>query len=61
MATSTVAAKPIFCIVIADGDRWSVEAEWPDGTIERVDTFEARVDATSWITSDRTSGCGNGT
>jgi len=51
MATLTVAAKPIFCIVLADGDRWSVEAEWPDGTIERIDTFETHFDAINWITA----------
>ena len=32
--------KPIFCVVLSDGDNWSVKAEWPDGTIEPVDTFE---------------------
>ena len=41
--------KPIFCIVLGDGDRWSVEAEWPDGTIELVDTFKTQLDATNWI------------
>ena len=49
--TLTIAAKPIFCIVLADDDRWAVEAEWPDGTIERVDTFETYFDAMNWITT----------
>ena len=43
--------KPVFYIVLSDGDRWCVEAEWPDGTIERVDTFNANVDAVNWVTS----------
>jgi hypothetical protein len=32
--------KPVFCVVLCDGEKWSVEAEWPDGTIEHVETFE---------------------
>ena len=43
---AAVSLKPIFCIVLGDGDRWSVEAEWPDGTIELVDAFKAQLDAT---------------
>jgi hypothetical protein len=46
-----VPPKPIFCVVLGDGDRWSVEAEWPDGTIERIDTFNAHLDAMKWITT----------
>jgi hypothetical protein len=44
-----VSLKPIFCIVLGDGERWSVEAEWPDGTIERIDTFNAHLDAVHWV------------
>jgi hypothetical protein len=29
-AMSAVLLKPVFCIVLGDGDRWSVEAEWPE-------------------------------
>ena len=44
--------KPIFCAVMNDGnDGWSVEAEWPDGTIEQVSTFKAHSDAANWITN----------
>ena len=44
--------KPIFCAVVNDGnDGWSVEAEWPDGTIEQVSTFKAHSDAANWITN----------
>jgi hypothetical protein len=28
---------------------WSVEAEWPDGTIERVKTFKAELAALDWL------------
>lgn len=34
--------KPTFCIVLGDADNWSVEAEWPDGTIERVISFKRK-------------------
>jgi hypothetical protein len=43
--------KPIFCAVLSDGQRWSVEAEWPDGTIEQVDEFKHHSEATDWICS----------
>jgi hypothetical protein len=29
-----------FCVVLRDSDRWQVEAEWPDGTIEPIDLFK---------------------
>jgi hypothetical protein len=38
-------AKPIFNVVLRDGD----EAEWPDGTIEQVETFKAYFDALHWM------------
>ena len=41
--------KPLFCVVLAEGPQWSVEAEWPDGSIEHVDTFKAHFDAWSWV------------
>jgi hypothetical protein len=41
--------KPIFCLVLSDDQRWSVEAEWPDGTIERVNTFKGHLEAASWL------------
>jgi hypothetical protein len=43
--------KPVFCVVLSDGERWSVEAEWPDGTIEYVDTFGGYSDAVNWIST----------
>ncbi len=44
-------AKPVFNIVQSNDDRWCVEAEWPDGTIERIDTFEAHLEAVNWVTT----------
>ena len=41
--------KPLFCVVLSEGPHWAVEAEWPDGTIEHVDTFKAHLDAKKWV------------
>jgi hypothetical protein len=46
-----VARKPIFCVVLSDGEQWQVEAEWPDGTIEQVDTFKAYFEALNWVST----------
>jgi ribonuclease D len=27
--------KPFFCIVLSGDRRWTIDAEWPDGTIEQ--------------------------
>jgi hypothetical protein len=43
------AQKPFFYVVLTDRDRWAVEAEWPDGMLERVDTFQEHSSAASWI------------
>jgi hypothetical protein len=42
-------AKPIFAVILRDGDRWTVEAEWPDGTIEQAIVVKSASDARSWI------------
>jgi hypothetical protein len=44
-----ISITPIFCVVLKDGDRWQVEAEWPDGTVELVSTFGAGLDALEWV------------
>jgi len=44
-----IVRKPIFCVVLSDGDQWSLEAEWPDGTIEQVGTFKAHLEAVDWL------------
>jgi hypothetical protein len=45
-------AKPIFCVVLGDARYWSVEAEWPDGTIEQVETFKHYLEAINWLSTD---------
>jgi hypothetical protein len=48
---SMASINPIFCVVLGDGSRWSVEAEWPDGTVERIEEFKAHSQAADWIGS----------
>jgi hypothetical protein len=36
-------------IILNDRDRWAIEAEWYDGTLERVMTFEDHATAAYWI------------
>jgi hypothetical protein len=45
----TIAQKPLFHVVLNDGDQWSVEAEWPDGTIEQINTFKHHYEAVDWL------------
>jgi hypothetical protein len=49
MSENVAARTPIFCVVLKDGEHWQVEAEWPDGTIEAVETFKAGVEALNWV------------
>jgi pterin-4a-carbinolamine dehydratase len=41
--------KPIFHVSLVDHDDWVVEAEWSDGTLERLITFKNYSAATDWI------------
>jgi hypothetical protein len=41
--------KPIFCVVLSNGVQWRVQVEWPDGTIEQIDTFSAYFEALNWL------------
>ena len=43
--------KPILHVVLIDRDQWAVEAEWPDGTLERINTFNDPSSATDWIST----------
>jgi hypothetical protein len=43
--------KPILHVILSDLDQWAVEAEWPDGTLERVNTFNDHSSATDWIST----------
>jgi hypothetical protein len=41
--------KPIFHVILGDRDQWVVEAEWPDGTLERVQVCQSHDSATVWV------------
>jgi arylsulfatase A-like enzyme len=43
--------KPFFRVVLSDGERWHVEVEWPDGTIEQIDAFKADLEGVNWVRS----------
>ena len=45
------ARRPIFHLILSDGDQWVVEAEWPDGTLEFVNTFKDHASAAYWISA----------
>lgn len=47
----TITQKPIFCVVLDNGQRWTVEAEWPDGTIEQIVTFRGYLEALTWVSN----------
>jgi hypothetical protein len=49
MTSST--QKPIFCAVLCDGQQWTVDAEWQDGTIEQIDVFKSYLEAIGWISN----------
>ena len=42
-------SKPIFIVVKNSSTDWCVEAEWPDGTIEKVKAFKAEIEAIDWL------------
>jgi hypothetical protein len=49
MSEHVLTRRPIFCVVLKDGEHWQVEAEWPDGTIEPVQRFKAGFEALDWV------------
>jgi hypothetical protein len=48
---ATITQMPFLCVVLCEGKQWTVEAEWPDGTIEQIDTFRHHFEATDWISN----------
>jgi hypothetical protein len=43
------AEKPVFYVILTDRDEWAIEAAWPNGTLERVNTFKDYSAATDWV------------
>jgi hypothetical protein len=48
-------AKPVFCVVVRNDEECVVEAEWPDGTIEKIETFKHEYEAADWISNQSES------
>lgn len=43
--------QPFFSVVLHRNGEWVIEAEWPDGSIEPIDTFGEHFEALNWITN----------
>ena len=41
--------KPIFHVILSDRDEWAVEVEWPDGILERINTYRDYSSAANWV------------
>ena len=47
-----IADKAIFFfVVLGDSQHWTVEVEWPDGTLEHIDAFKHHFEAADWISN----------
>jgi hypothetical protein len=44
-----IAGKPLFHVILSDRDHWLVETEYPDGTLEPVNTFKDHASAIDWM------------
>ena len=42
-------SKPLFVVILRSGENWTVEAEWPDGTIEQAAEVKSASEAWGWI------------
>ena len=46
------AAEPFFCVALRRGDgKWIIEAKWPDGLAEIVETFDNYFEALRWLSA----------
>jgi hypothetical protein len=44
-------AAPFFCVVMHHERRWTIEATWPDKSVEAVETFTDYFEALKWLNS----------
>lgn len=56
IAMAYVNPIPNYSVMLKDGEQWTVEVEWPDGTIEEVATFRSFFDARDWL-KDQSEPC----
>jgi hypothetical protein len=45
-------SQPFFSVMLYGSGKWVIQAEWPDGSIESVDTFSEHFEALNWITNE---------
>jgi hypothetical protein len=43
------AAEPFFCVVMHHERKWTIEATWPDKSVEVVETFADYFEALRWV------------
>jgi hypothetical protein len=43
------AAEPFFCVVMHHERRWTIEATWPDESVEVAETFTDYFEALGWL------------
>jgi hypothetical protein len=49
MDTGMSAAEPFFCVVMHHERKWTIEATWPDKSVELIGTFADYFDALRWV------------
>jgi hypothetical protein len=45
-------AAPFFCVVMHHERKWTIEATWPDKSVEVVETFTDYFEALKWLNSE---------
>jgi hypothetical protein len=43
------AAEPFFCVVMHHERRWTIEATWPDESVEVAETFADYFESLGWL------------
>ena len=52
-AFSVSVAEPFFCVALRrDDGKWIIEAKWPDGSTELVETFDDYFEALRWLSAE---------
>ena len=46
------AAEPFFCILMHHERKWTIDATWPDKSVEHVETFTDYFEAMKWLNSE---------
>jgi hypothetical protein len=46
------AAEPFFCVVMHHERKWTIEATWPDKSVELAETSADYFEAMEWLNSE---------